>query len=103
MAFYQSEQVIDFLAKAVASDKVTMTDGGDHQAYQSNVDGLILPNGDIYDRGQRFYARGPVAAPVQKPVEAPVVEAKVEAQVVEEKVEAPAPKPARKTAAKAAK
>lgn len=102
MAFYQSEQVVDFLAKALAEGKVTAFENGAVHQYASNVDGLILPNGDIYDRGQRFYAQ------VQAPVAAPVVEVKVEAKVepevkVEEpKVEVVAPKP-RKTTAKSTK
>lgn len=111
MAIYQSESVIASLKKGLEDGSVVMY-AGDPAHFVSQKDGLILPNGDLYDRGQSFHAwfekQVIDVAPV-KPVEepkvedVPVEEPKVEDTPVEEpKQEAPAPKTRKPAAKKAA-
>lgn len=103
MAIYQSESVIASLKKGLEDGTVVMY-AGDPAHFVAQKDGLILPNGDLYDRGQSFYAwmEKQEAAPV-KPAEKPVEEPKVEDKPVEEpKQEAPAPKTRKPAAKKAA-
>lgn len=105
MAIYQSESVIEYLKKGLEDGTVVMY-AGDPAHFVSQKDGVILPNGDLYDRGQSFYAwmekQVIDVAPV-KPAEKPVEELKVEEKPAEEpKVEAPAPKTRKPAAKKAA-
>lgn len=105
MAIYQSESVIVALQKGLEDGSVVMY-AGDPAHFVSQKDGLILPNGDLYDRGQSFYAwmekQVIDVAPV-KPAEKPVEEPKAEEKPAEEpKVEAPAPKTRKPAAKKAA-
>lgn len=105
MAIYQSESVIEYLKKGLEDGTVVMY-AGDPAHFVSQKDGVILPNGDLYDRGQSFYAwmekQVIEAAPV-KPAEKPVEEPKAEEKPAEEpKVEAPAPKTRKPAAKKAA-
>lgn len=105
MAIYQSESVIEYLKKGLEDGSVVMY-AGDPAHFVSQKDGLILPNGDLYDRGQSFYAwmekQVIDVAPV-KPAEKPVEEPKAEEKPAEEpKVEAPAPKTRKPAAKKAA-
>lgn len=105
MAIYQSESVIEYLKKGLEDGTVVMY-AGDPAHFVSQKDGMILPNGDLYDRGQSFYAwmekQGIDVAPV-KPAEKPVEEPKAEEKPAEEpKVEAPAPKTRKPAAKKAA-
>lgn len=105
MAIYQSESVIEYLKKGLEDGTVVMY-AGDPAHFVSQKDGVILPNGDLYDRGQSFYAwmekRVIDVAPV-KPAEKPVEEPKAEEKPAEEpKVEAPAPKTRKPAAKKAA-
>lgn len=110
MAIYQSESVIVALQKGLEDGSVVMY-AGDPAHFVSQKDGLILPNGDLYDRGQTFYAWmekqvidvAPVK-PAEKPVEEPKVEDKPveEPKVEEPKQEAPAPKTRKPAAKKAA-
>lgn len=104
MAIYQSEQVLAFLAKATSEGKVVAHEDQQPVLYVSQTDGLILPNGDIHDRGHRFYAwTSTPAAPkaVEPKVEPKVEEPKVETQE-EVKVEPAAAPKVRKPAAKKA-
>lgn len=100
MAIYQSESVIVALQKGLEDGSVVMY-AGDPAHFVSQKDGLILPNGDLYDRGQSFYAwMEKQEAATAKPAEKPVEEPKAEEKPAEEpKAEAPAPK-TRKPAAK---
>jgi hypothetical protein len=105
MAIYQSESVIEYLKKGLEDGTVVMY-AGDPAHFVSQKDGVILPNGDLYDRGQSFYAwmekQVIDVAPV-KPAEKPVEEPKAEEKPAEEpKVEAPAPKTRKPAAKKAA-
>ena len=105
MAIYQSESVIEYLKKGLEDGTVVMY-AGDPAHFVSQKDGVILPNGDLYDRGQSFYAwmekQVINVAPV-KPAEKPVEEPKAEEKPAEEpKVEAPAPKTRKPAAKKAA-
>lgn len=105
MAIYQSESVIQHLKKGLEDGTVVMY-AGDPAHFVSQKDGMILPNGDLYDRGQSFYAwmekQVIDVAPV-KPAEKPVEEPKAEEKPAEEpKVEAPAPKTRKPAAKKAA-
>ena len=105
MAIYQSESVIEYLKKGLEDGTVVMY-AGDPAHLVSQKDGVILPNGDLYDRGQSFYAwmekQVIDVAPV-KPAEKPVEEPKAEEKPAEEpKVEAPAPKTRKPAAKKAA-
>ena len=105
MAIYQSESVIEYLKKGLEDGTVVMY-AGDPAHFVSQKDGVILPNGDLYDRGQSFYAwmekQVIDVAPV-KPAEKPVEELKVEEKPAEEpKIEAPAPKTRKPAAKKAA-
>lgn len=105
MAIYQSESVIAALKKGLEDGSVVMY-AGDPAHFVSQKDGVILPNGDLYDRGQSFYAwmekQVIDVAPV-KPAEKPVEEPKAEEKPAEEpKVEAPAPKTRKPAAKKAA-
>lgn len=105
MAIYQSESVIEYLKKGLEDGTVIMY-AGDPAHFVSQKDGVILPNGDLYDRGQSFYAwmekQVIDVAPV-KPAEKPVEEPKAEEKPAEEpKVEAPAPKTRKPAAKKAA-
>ena len=80
MAIYQSESVIEYLKKGLEDGTVVMY-AGDPAHFVSQKDGVILPNGDLYDRGQSFYAwmekQVIDVAPV-KPAEKPVEEPKAE-------------------------
>lgn len=106
MAIYQSESVIASLKKGLEDGTVVMY-AGDPAHFVAQKDGLILPNGDLYDRGQSFYAwmeqQVIDVAPV-KPAEKPKVEDKPveEPKVEEPKQEAPAPKTRKPAAKKAA-
>lgn len=105
MAIYQSESVIEYLKNGLEDGTVVMY-AGDPAHFVSQKDGVILPNGDLYDRGQSFYAwmekQVIDVAPV-KPAEKPVEEPKAEEKPAEEpKVEAPAPKTRKPAAKKAA-
>lgn len=105
MAIYQSESVIEYLKKGLEDGTVVMY-AGDPAHFVSQKDGVILPNGDLYDRGQSFYAwmekQVIDVAPV-KPAEKPVEKPKAEEKPAEEpKVEAPAPKTRKPAAKKAA-
>lgn len=105
MAIYQSESIIEYLKKGLEDGTVVMY-AGDPAHFVSQKDGVILPNGDLYDRGQSFYAwmekQVIDVAPV-KPAEKPVEEPKAEEKPAEEpKVEAPAPKTRKPAAKKAA-
>ena len=105
MAIYQSESVIEYLKKGLEDGTVVMY-AGDPAHFVSQKDGVILPNGDLYDLGQSFYAwmekQVIDVAPV-KPAEKPVEEPKAEEKPAEEpKVEAPAPKTRKPAAKKAA-
>lgn len=105
MAIYQSESVIEYLKKGLEDGTVVMY-AGDPAHFVSQKDGVILPNGDLYDRGQSFYAwmekQVIDVAPV-KPAEKPVEEPKAEEKPAEEpKVEASAPKTRKPAAKKAA-
>lgn len=105
MAIYQSESVIVALKKGLEDGSVVMY-AGDPAHFVSQKDGVILPNGDLYDRGQSFYAwmekQVIDVAPV-KPAEKPVEEPKAEEKPAEEpKQEAPAPKTRKPAAKKAA-
>lgn len=105
MAIYQSESVIEYLKKGLEDGTVVMY-AGDPAHFVSQKDGVILPNGDLYDRGQSFYAwmekQVIDVAPV-KPAEKPVEEHKAEDTPVEEpKQEAPTPKTRKPAAKKAA-
>lgn len=105
MAIYQSESVIEYLKKGLEDGTVVMY-AGDPAHFVSQKDGVILSNGDLYDRGQSFYAwmekQVIDVAPV-KPAEKPVEEPKAEEKPAEEpKVEAPAPKTRKPAAKKAA-
>ena len=105
MAIYQSESVIEYLKKGLEDGTVVMY-AGDPAHFVSQKDGVILPNGDLYDRGQSFYAwmekQVIDVAPV-KPAEKPVEEPKAEEKPAEEpKVEAQAPKTRKPAAKKAA-
>lgn len=105
MAIYQSESVIEYLKKGLEDGTVVMY-AGDPAHFVSQKDGVIIPNGDLYDRGQSFYAwmekQVIDVAPV-KPAEKPVEEPKAEEKPAEEpKVEAPAPKTRKPAAKKAA-
>ena len=105
MAIYQSESVIEYLKKGLEDGTVVMY-AGDPAHFVSQKDGVILPNGDLYDRGQSFYAwmekQVIDVAPV-KPAEKPVEEPKAEEKPAEEpKVEAPAPKTRKPATKKAA-
>lgn len=105
MAIYQSESVIEYLKKGLEDGTVVMY-AGDPAHFVSQKDGVVLPNGDLYDRGQSFYAwmekQVIDVAPV-KPAEKPVEEPKAEEKPAEEpKVEAPAPKTRKPAAKKAA-
>lgn len=107
MAIYQSEQVLAFLAKATSEGKVVAHEDQQPVLYVSQTDGLILPNGDIHDRGHRFYAwtSVPAAAPKAEPKVEPKAEPEVEPKVEETKVEepaTPAPKTRKPTAKKVA-
>jgi hypothetical protein len=101
MAIYQSESVIAALKKGLEDGSVVMY-AGDPAHFVSQKDGLILPNGDLYDRGQTFYTwmekQVIDVAPV-KPAEKPVEEEK---PAEEPKQEAPAPKTRKPAAKKAA-
>lgn len=107
MAIYQSESVIEALKKGLEDGTVVMY-AGDPAHFVAQKDGLILPNGDLYDRGQTFYAwmekQVIDVAPV-KPAEEPKVEEKPveeEKPAEEPKQEAPAPKTRKPAAKKAA-
>ena len=105
MAIYHSESVIEYLKKGLEDGTVVMY-AGDPAHFVSQKDGVILPNGDLYDRGQSFYAwmekQVIDVAPV-KPAEKPVEEPKAEEKPAEEpKGEAPAPKTRKPAAKKAA-
>ena len=91
MNVYSSKAAFDFVQKAVADKSVALVL---NDVYRPLKDGIILPNGDVYDIGSRFQVKAPVEAPakvVKAPVEAPakVVKAPVEApaEVVEAPVE----------------
>lgn len=105
MAIYQSESVIEYLKKGLEDGTVVMY-AGDPAHFVSQKDGVILPNGDLYDRGQSFYAwmeKQVIDVASVKPAEKPVEEPKAEEKPAEEpKVEAPAPKTRKPAAKKAA-
>ena len=90
MNVYSSKAAFDFVQKAVADKSVALVL---NDVYRPLKDGIILPNGDVYDIGSRFQVKAPVESPakvVKAPVEAPakVVKAPVEvAEVVEAPVE----------------
>ena len=107
MAIYQSESVIEYLKKGLEDGTVVMY-AGDPAHFVSQKDGVILPNGDLYDRGQSFYAWMEKQVIDVAPVK-PAEELKVEDKPVEEekpaeepKQEAPAPKTRKPAAKKAA-
>lgn len=114
MNVYSSKAAFDFVQKAVADNAVALLRD---DVYRPLKDGVILPNGDVYDIGSRFQVKAPVEAPakvvkapvevaevVEAPVEAPaeVVEAPVEPKAKEAKVEE-APKTTTRRKAAAAK
>ena len=104
MNVYSSKAAFDFVQKAVADKSVALVL---NDVYRPLKDGIILPNGDVYDIGSRFQVKAPVEAPakvVKAPVEAPaeVVEAPVEPKAKEAKVEE-APKTTTRRKAAAAK
>lgn len=103
MNVYSSKAAFDFVQKAVADKSVALVL---NDVYRPLKDGIILPNGDVYDIGSRFQVKAPVEAPakvVKAPVEvAEVVEAPVEPKAKEAKVEE-APKTTTRRKAAAAK
>ena len=104
MNVYSSKAAFDFVQKAVADKSVALVL---NDVYRPLKDGIILPNGDVYDIGSRFQVKAPVEAPakvVKAPVEAPakVVKAPVEPKAKEAKVEE-APKTTTRRKAAAAK
>lgn len=83
MNVYSSKAAFDFVQKAVADNAVALLRD---DVYRPLKDGIILPNGDVYDIGSRFQVKAPVEVAAEAVAE--VVETPVE--VVEAPVETPA-------------